>query len=517
MGGSVPLVNNKGIIMIFNSYIFILFFLPLTVMGYYIVNKYCSKKNGQAGLIWLSVMSVIFYAYDIPIYLLLLVGSILVNFVICRAITSWRRKQGNEKLLKGLMVLGILVNLAPLLYFKYWNFLVYSLEDFLGPEWNIEVALPLGISFFTFMQIAYVVDCYSKKDEFNYTFLEYATYVLFYPKITMGPIALHSEIIPQFRDDSKKRINYQNMSYGLYTFALGLGKKVLLADTLAKIVSIGYEQYRFINSMTAAMVMLCYTLQLYFDFSGYCDMAVGISKMLNIDLPYNFNSPYKARSISEFWDRWHMTLTRFFTRYIYIPLGGSRKGKFKTYRNTIIVFLLSGLWHGAEWSFVFWGLLHGIMMVIEKIGKDIGIGCKKINGVAKKICGFAKWLITFGIINITWVFFRAEDMEHAIVFLQRLCGGGWEYHPQIIEIFAELIEVRILKRFGLGNIIDGNEGLAIWLCLGILVMNVVFSKNTQEKMLLNKYHWVRSIVTTILIVWCVISLSDVSVFLYFNF
>lgn len=504
--------------MIFNSYIFILLFLPLALIGYFALNKYCCNKDGQAGLMWLLGLSLVFYAYDIPVFMLLFLASIIVNYAIGRVITGL--KAGREKkteLQKILMVTGVILNLAPLAYFKYGDFFVDSIEDFFHAEWNVTVALPLGISFYTFLQIAYLVDCYREEKGFDYTFLEYAVYTAFFPKLTMGPIVLHWEVIPQLRDKTKKKLDYSNLSQGLYAFALGLAKKVLLADTLAKFVNAGFENLHVLNTMTAVVVTLCYTLQLYFDFSGYCDMAVGVARMMNIELPYNFNSPYKAKSISEFWDRWHKTLTRFFTRYVYIPLGGSRKGKIRTYVNTIIVFLLSGLWHGAEWNFVFWGFLHGIFMTVEKIGKDLGLGFKNLNGIPRKIIDCIKWLYTFIAVNFMWIFFRAKNMKQAKLFLTRLVSGGLKCQEYICDIFNDLIEIRVLKRFGLNSLMESSMEVTIGVFLIILVFGVVFLRNTQEKMMSAKYNWIRSIVTAVLIVWCVVSLSDVSVFLYFNF
>ena len=489
----------------------------MAVIGYFVLNKYFVRENYRLGLLWILLISLGFYAYDIPIYLLLFLGNILVNYFITRIMTKLKQKDICVERQKRLMVLGVILNLIPLAYFKYAGFFVDSIRNFFDVKWEFNVALPLGISFFTFMQIAYLIDCYREEKGFNYTFIEYATYMAFFPKITMGPIVLHSEILPQLRDTTKKEINYNNLSCGLYAFALGLGKKVLVADTLAKIVNIGYTEFRFNNSATTVIVMLSYTLQLYFDFSGYCDMAMGIAKMFNIDLPYNFNSPYKAKSISEFWDRWHMTLTRFFTRYVYIPMGGSRKGRIRTYVNTIVVFLLSGLWHGAEWSFIFWGLLHGILMVIEKIGKDIGLGFKRLVKIPRMIFDGFKWLVTFFIINLTWIFFRAEDMEHAEWMMKGFFRGGMTCNESIINLLHDSIEMRILKRFGLSSFLDTYREASVWGFLILLVLGVVFLKNTQEKMLSDKYTWIRSVVTAGLIIWCVVSLSEVSVFLYFDF
>ena len=504
--------------MIFNSYIFILAFLPVVTIGYYLLNRMFSDRNGQVGLVWLLVMSFGFYAFEMPKFLMLLMVSIVVNYALVRLLTKVKQS-GNQKIgiKKIILTCGIVFNLIPLIYFKYSNFLLDSVETLFNADWTMEVGLPLGISFFTFLQIAYLVDCYREERGFDYNFLEYAVYVAFFPKITMGPIVLHWEIIPQLRDESKKQVDYNNLSQGFYAFSLGLAKKVLLADTLAKFVNTGFRGVNELNTATALIVMLSYTLQLYFDFSGYCDMAVGVSKMLNIDLPYNFNSPYKAKSISEFWDRWHMTLTRFFTRYVYIPLGGSRKGKMRTYLNTIIVFLFSGLWHGANWTFIFWGLLHGILMTVERIGRDIGKGVRKLSDISGKVTDGFKWLITFIIINITWIFFRADSIETAFLFLKRIFGGGWKCQEDMIEIFDKLIEVRFLKRIGLESVLEASKDITMWGVLLLLMLGTVFLRNTQEKMNNNKYNWIRSAITVILMVWCVISLSDVSEFLYFNF
>ena len=504
--------------MAFNSYIFILAFLPLVVCGYFLVNKIWSKWRRQAGLVWLLFASFIFFSYDNPEFLILLLASIGVNYTLGMLMTRVKSSfVQRRKLEKAMLIMGILLNLAPLIYYKYSNFFLNSVEKFFEKDWEVDVRLPMGISFFTFLQIAYLVDCYREEKGFDYSFIEYATYVAFFPKITMGPIVLHSEVIPQLRDDAKKKTNFNNLSQGLYAFVLGLAKKVLIADVLAKFVSVGFGEVGELNSATAIMVMVSYTLQIYFDFSGYCDMAIGVSKMLNIDLPNNFNSPYKAKSISEFWDRWHMTLTRFFTRYVYIPLGGSRKGKFRTYTNNIIIFLLSGLWHGANWTFIFWGFLHGILMVIEKIGKDIGLGFKTIKGFGIKIINSLKWFVTFIIINVTWVFFRAESIEQAFLYLKRIFSGGWRCQNSILEIFDKLIEVRLLERIGFANALDSYDYIAIWVILVLLVGSTLLLKNTQERMSNQKYNWVRSAVTSILMVWCIISLSDVSEFLYFNF
>ncbi len=504
--------------MVFNSYIFILAFLPLVVLVYFIINRVSHRGNGQAGLVWLLVSSLVFYAYEIPAFLMLLLASIIVNYVVVIGLTKLKqRKLSNSKVQKTMVAIGIVLNLLPLIYFKYSNFILNSIESFFDVDWEVEVLLPLGISFFTFVQIAYIVDCYRSEKGFDYTLLEYAVYVAFFPKITMGPIVLHTEIMPQLRDVSKKKADYNNLSQGIYAFVLGLAKKVLIADVLAKFVNAGFQDVDGLNTATALVVMLSYTLQLYFDFSGYCDMAVGAARMLNIELPYNFNSPYKSQSISEFWDRWHMTLTRFFTRYVYIPLGGSRRGSIRTYVNTMIVFLLSGLWHGANWTFVFWGFLHGIFMVMERIGRSIWQGSERVKENTGKFFAGIKWCVTFVLINITWVFFRANSIGEGFLFIKKIFSGGWKCQQPVIEIFDKLIEVRLLKRVGLENVIEASVDITIWGILILLVIGNVFLSNTQEKMAQKRYTWLRSLITIVLMVWSIVSLSDVSEFLYFNF
>ena len=308
-------------------------------------------------------MSLWFYGYNNVYYLAILVVSVLSNYGIVTLMS--RTKVEKKRLL--LLWTGILLNIGILLYFKYYDFFIENINLCLKSSLPLlRLALPLGISFYTFQQVSYVIDAY-RGDCKDYTFLEYAAYVTYFPQLVAGPIVYHSELIPQFRDLSKKKLCFTNISKGLYAFSLGLAKKVLIADTFSKVVTIGYGNVNELNTTSAVLVMICYSLQIYFDFSGYCDMAYGMAYMMNIKLPVNFNSPYKAVSLSDFWDRWHMTLTRFFTKYIYIPLGGNRKGNARTRLNILIVYLVSGFWHGANWTFILWGILHGIVSVFERI------------------------------------------------------------------------------------------------------------------------------------------------------
>ena len=342
----------------------------------------------------------------------------------------------------------------------------------------------------------------------DYSLLEYTTYVTFFPKLIQGPIAYHSELIPQFRDVQKKQINYANMSKGIYAFALGLAKKVLIADTLAKIVNVGYGEIGQLNSNSVILVMISYSLQIYFDFSGYCDMALGIARMLNMELPINFNSPYKAESISDFWDRWHMTLTRFFTKYIYIPLGGSRKGRIRTYVNVMIVFLVSGFWHGANWTFVLWGALNGLFIVAEKMMKYS----------EWKLPKFIKVAGAFVVTTFAWSIFRASSFGDLRLLWQQLFTGGiGSVFQPITEEILGLMEISVLYRVGFGTVISNYPGLFQAILIGLLLFACFFMSNTQEKVQKMKLTTGKLITVVGLLFWSIMSLAEISEFLYVNF
>lgn len=504
--------------MLFNSYIFVLLFLPLTVSIYFLINKIPRFENTKLDLWWLFFMSLWFYGYSVPIYLILILSSICVNFFVGKRIAISRIK-GSRKTARNWMIGGIVFNLALIFYFKYYDFFISNMNILFREDWALKhIALPLGISFFTFQQVSYVVDCYREKDVISYKFIEYAAYVTFFPQLVAGPIVMHSELVPQMCDKTKKKINYENMSLGLYALAMGLGKKVLLADNLSKVVNVGLGNLGALNQISAVVVMLSYTLQIYFDFSGYCDMALGMSKMFNIDLPINFNSPYKAKSVTDFWKRWHLTLGRFFTQYVYIPLGGSRKGKLRSYLNTMIIFLLSGIWHGANWTFILWGVIEAVFNVGEKVVRDLTKNKKKsLSKSVSWIKSMAGYMYMFIFINVTMMIFRAESVKQAVMFFKRLAIREGGIILAITEKVNDLIEVRLLYRLGLGKLISQYPYLPCVILLIILWLAVWFMKNTQEKMKCKKFGVVRSLVTIFLIVWSVISLSDVSEFLYFNF
>ena len=397
--------------MLFNSYYFIFLFLPLSLAGYYILN-YVNLYR-LAG-IFLIGMSLWFYGYFNRSYLLIICGSIIANFLFAKIMDRFSEKQSVKKCI---LILGILTNVILIFYYKYFNFFLENINTLFHTSFALKnILLPLGISFFTFQQISFLVDAYRGETK-DYSFEEYALFVSFFPQLVAGPVVLHSETIPQFRDPKKRRVNYANFSRGLYVFSLGLFKKIILADTFGRAVDYGFSALPALNSLETFIVSLCFTFQLYFDFSGYCDMAVGIGSLFNITLPQNFNSPYKACSIIEFWERWHRSLSGWLRDYVYIPLGGSRKGKLRTYFNLMITFLISGIWHGANLTFLVWGALHGIYQVVYRFYK------KHCKWEMPKIIGVA---LTFAFVSLAWIFFRADSVYDAFYMIRYM---GYNLSP----------------------------------------------------------------------------------------
>ena len=484
--------------MLFNSYIFVLLFLPLVLVGYFLLNHY--GKYAWANL-FLIIMSLWFYGYYNPKYLFVICGSILFNYGIAYAMNHIPAECDGKK--RAVLVFGILVNSASIFYFKYFNFFIENVNGVFSTSFSMKnIVLPLGISFFTFQQISYLVDSYRGQTK-DYGFLEYMLFVVYFLQLVAGPIVLHSEMIPQFRNEKRRKVNYHNISHGFYIFVIGLFKKVLIADTLSKAVTLGYGTVDDLSCLEALIVSVSYTLQLYFDFSGYCDIASGIACMMNISLPQNFNSPYRSTSIVDFWNRWHMSLTRFLREYVYFPLGGSREGKTKTYRNIMIVFLVSGIWHGANWTFVVWGLIHGVLNCMNRIGKKVW----------EKIPQIIRWIVNFLTVNALWVIFRAESMGQAIKFFKRMvCFNSHGIREELADCF-ELKEFTFFlpdQLFGVST----NYWMMIFMLTIVLILSVK-AKNSSE--IVFKETVGRGVITVILFVWTVFSLSGLSEFLYFGF
>jgi len=396
--------------LLFNSYIFIFLFLPVTFLIYFYLNK---KRLTEASKAFLVLSSLFFYAWWNTAYLPLILVSMLFNYTLGKELS--KEQKGKKRFSpKILLTFGITANLLLLGYFKYADFLIENIDALFGVDIPLlHLALPLAISFYTFQQIAYLVDSYRKETK-EYDFLNYAVFVTFFPQLIAGPIVHHSEMMPQFAQIRNKVMRPANIALGIFIFTIGLFKKVVIADSFAVWATQGFDVANSLNMLEAWMTSLSYTFQLYFDFSGYTDMALGIALLFNIKLPINFDSPYKATDIQDFWRRWHITLSRFLKDYIYIPLGGNRKGEIRTYTNLFTTFLLGGIWHGAGWTFVLWGALHGLALVIHRAWQKVGM----------RIPALLAWFITFNFINIAWVFFRATNFDDALKVLKGMFRFG---------------------------------------------------------------------------------------------
>lgn len=504
--------------MLFNSYGFVFAFFPLLLAGCYVCRRAEEKYGGEgrparflskASLLFLLSASLLFYGWEHPEYLPVLLGSMAVNYLL---FDLMGRDSGKGK--KTALAAGLVFNLGLLFVFKYMD-----TGDF----------VPLGISFFTFTQIAFLMESY-RGNLSKVNILSYGLYVSFFPKIMQGPIALPGEALAQFecrlfsKDRQKKAVDWERVYRGLYLFVLGLFKKVLIADTLGKAADFGYANLTALNSGDALIVMLSYTLQLYFDFSGYCDMAMGIAGMMGYELPLNFDSPYKASNILEFWKRWHMTLTGFFTKYLYIPLGGNRKGKARTYINCLIVFFLSGVWHGAGRQFIVWGMMHGLLFVATRAWKEAGKKADKNPGKAadkgagkNPACRALGTLATFLYVNFAWIFFRAGSVKEAVSLIKTIARFSFgRINRELagcfnLDEFWYVIKVLRLDSWQYAHYI------LMVLFLTAALMLVFFGKSAVRFVKEVKPGIAWALVMAVLFIWSVISFSGVSTFLYVNF
>ncbi|OMD77197.1 MBOAT family O-acyltransferase [Paenibacillus sp. FSL P2-0121] len=459
--------------MLFNSYPFMFGFLPIVLAGYFILNRLrltlCAK-------VWLTLASLVFYGYWNIKYVPLILLSILFNYVMGHFIHST-----TAKLRRPLLIFSLSTNILLLSYYKYTDFFIENWNEVTASNLSLHhLILPLGISFFTFTQIAYLVDVYRNQAR-EYNLLNYTLFVTFFPHLISGPILHHKDMMPQFDKLRNKVWNWNNIRKGTLFFSIGLGKKVILADTLAGYADNGFAAATyFVDSWVA---ILSYTLQIYYDFSGYTDMAIGIALLFNIHLPQNFNEPYRAVSIRDFWRRWHITLSHFLRDYIYIPLGGNRKSFWISIRNVIITFLLGGFWHGAGWLFILWGLLHGVGQAVEKCWGRWGFSLPK----------WLSWLLTFIFVNITWVFFRAEHISQAFRLLKGMSG--------------------------LNGVSMQSIGSLKWAIILILILMTIILWNPLH--LLNKrnfqYSWKTAFVMAFIILFSLLFFNRITTFLYFNF
>ena len=438
--------------MLFNSYVFILAFLPVTLLVYFGLGRL--PERFVLNKVFLVLASFVFYGYNNPSYVPIIVISILVNYMLSQLMLITERRA----LRLPLMLLGLLANLGVLFYFKYHDFFYENLNSAFGFALSLNhLALPLGISFFTFQQLSYVIDSYRRTVP-RYNILDYTLFVTFFPQLIAGPIVLHSEIVPQFADPKNRHFSFDNFAPGLFAFARGLVKKVVIADTFAIAVEAGFGAAATLNTAEAWFVALGYTLQLYFDFSGYCDMATGIGLMFNIHIPINFNSPYKSMNI---------------------------------------VFLASGLWHGAGWLFLLWGLMHGAAMVLYRIFR------KQYDALHPAL----QWMLTFGFVVVAWVFFRATSLADALAIVKSMFM--MDFGPLRSEITSAFAMP--------GGFHPGYNALYMLAWYALALFGCLGMRNTYEKTLAFKPTLSNAVTTVLMILYCTLSLSSVSVFLYFNF
>ena len=541
--------------MVFNSFSFLFAYLPIVLILFWVSRRYLGKQWADGCLI---VASLVFYGWNYPKCLPVLLGSLIVNYVwgclLYKDLTKEPKttkkkiagktveKTGSElnnsvRKRKCILGAGIVLNVAVLCFFKYARLL----PAFQG----MEVDAP-GISFFTFTQIAFLVETY-RGNIVPMGMREYGLYVSFFPKLMQGPIMLPEDFQAQRGDEKateehKKRTRavfknfalrstqtkdewWEKLLRNVILISLGLFKKVILADTLGQAVATGFENVSALNAIDAWVVMLSYTLQLYFDFSGYCDIAMGVAAFFGYDLPLNFDSPYKAVNIMDFWKRWHKTLTDFLTKYVYIPLGGNRKGTFRMYVNFLIVYFVSGIWHGAGWQFVVWGMMHGVLYVITRAvsgrGKDNNVRTeadsgrihRMLRGLSHGVCV----LLTFLYVNVAWVFFRASSVKEGVRFLHRLVrGGAGKVSRTIAEAFNLDEFWYVIKVFHLDR--SSNSYFYVMVLFLIVCLLLIWvTPNAVQIAKKCKLNVGMILLAAVLFVWSVISFSGVSTFLYFNF
>ena len=517
--------------MLFNSFEFIFLFLPVTVVLYYVATRYLGAEYGISLLV---VASLFFYGYWNPIYLLLILFSIVANY----ALGAWLAKARKPAVL---LVIGVSLNLILLGYFKYANFFIENLNLIAGTDWNIgRIILPLAISFFTFQQISFLIDARQGKTR-EYNFLHYCLFVCFFPQLIAGPIVHHNEMLPQFSRRTAISPQWSNFAIGISIFAIGLFKKTVIADNLSTYVGQIYDSPDVaanVDFFLAWGSTLAYTFQLYFDFSGYSDMAIGCARLFGIKLPVNFFSPYKSQNIVEFWRRWHITLSRFLRDYLYISLGGNRKGKIRRYVNLFLTMLLGGLWHGAGWPFVVWGALHGSYLIINHAWHRV-LAIAGLSPESKLAYRAFSWTITFLAVIVGWVYFRAPTVEQGNAIVLAMLGANGAEVPsgmaaQLGNFTNILSDLGVSVGAGSGSVFVGNFLWVFFAGLAALLMpNVAQIFHKQEPVLFEhagsfkkylsdswlswrlSYKW--AVTTALLFMLGIMTLTQISEFLYFQF
>ncbi|MEO8537812.1 MAG: MBOAT family protein, partial [Betaproteobacteria bacterium] len=463
---------------LFNSYDYLIYFLPLAAVGYF---RFGNRP--QWAVRWLVAASLFFYGWWNPAHLPLIAASIAGNFWFAHRIVRASRR-------KPWVVTAVAANLALLGVFKYADFALRTLAqaDVIAPV-ELGLALPLGISFFTFTQIAFLVDVGHGEVE-EPSFDNYALFVTFFPHLLAGPIIHHAEMMPQFRSASNKRVAWDNVAAGLFLLAIGLAKKVFLADPLVPLVAAGFDHAPAIGAAQAWLSSIAYALQIYFDFSGYTDMALGAALMFNIRLPINFDSPYRARDLRDFWHRWHITLSRFLREYVYVPMGGNRAGEVRVLANLFATFLLGGLWHGAAWTFVCWGALHGAGLCAVRLWRRGGLRMPAVLG----------WALTAAFVVVSWVFFRAASVRDAL---------------DIVIAMAGFAAPPAGRGRALLDIVAAHSASAAALCTGAIIV----VQRTNSNALVRRFSCtaLAAAATAAALTLSMLRLSAVAPFLYFNF
>jgi len=489
--------------LLFNSLVFIFLFLPVSFGIYFYLNK---KRLTTISKAFLVFSSLFFYSWWNIAYLPIILASILFNYV--AGVSLSKDEEHTRVSKKSLLVFGVTANVLLLAYFKYADFLIDNLNLAAGTSFPLlHLALPLAISFFTFQQIAYLVDSYKGKTR-EYDFLNYANFVTFFPQLIAGPIVHHQEMMPQFSAIRNMAINHKHLAMGVFIFSIGLFKKIVIADTFAIWATAGFDTATTLNLFEAWATSLSFTFQLYFDFSGYTDMAIGLALLFNIKLPINFNSPYKSTSMIEVWTRCHITLSRFVNQYIFKPVLKLFK-KYSFGKGMLALFIsmvILGLWHGASWMFVWFGVMHGAGLVVNHTWK------KKIKIKLPHLLGL---FITFNFINISMVLFRAREWGDAT----RVLGAMFSVDNIMLPEFLAG-KISLLDKIGVsfGNVfsgIQGGEETFIWLCIGFFI--TMLMKNSIELLDNFKCNYKTLTFSLILFITSILLINKASEFLYFNF
>lgn len=516
--------------MLFNSSEFIFCFLPVTIIGFYLLLRLGASN---ARYIWLTLCSLFFYGWWNPWYLVLIVMSMLFNYAVGWQLLRIRRYR------RRLLIFGIAVNMASIGYFKYTCFFVSNVNRFVSDPWTIpEILLPLGISFFTFQQITYLIDSYRNQTR-EYNFVHYCLFVTFFPQLIAGPIVHHREMLPQFARNMHHGQLTRNLIVGMGMFTIGLFKKIALADNLSDVANPIFAQVHIghdIDFVMGWLAALSYTFQLYFDFSGYSDMAVGLGFCFGIRLPANFNSPYKAQSIMEFWRRWHITLSRFLRDYLYIPLGGRHKCRILQFLSILVTMFLGGLWHGAGWTFVLWGILHGMYLCTNHgwhhFKRTIGITSTRRHSM----WSFCARVLTFVSVSIGWVLFRSESLNDALAVLKGMAGLNGCQIPLVWvknwPALAEHLDAGYWTRISRVKM-SSDTPLIFWsfvICFLLPNTLQLFRmyrpyldapgyriKQERPRWLLWKPNVAWAVILAYMLLYSIIRLNRVSEFLYFNF